>query len=328
MVIMLAGMLRYAILPLALAAGLNAQDLSLRIETESGRTQFRIGEVIGLKLTFETSSPDIRMVAITGRDRPVLGLGRDRFLISPAAGTSDPLSYHIGQAVSYSGFGGIYLHKKTTVARVDLNQWVRFERPGTYRVRASFHATGRQREDATVDSNEIEVEIVEADARWQAEQLREDVALLNSVSGRMDNQTFEARMDAARRIWYLDMPDSVREAARLLGTADAQVSQILQIGLRGSRYRNEAAAAMTQLFRSADQPVTPVFLDTLAALRSLSAADLQGDLAAAIEQKQGSAKAISIKTLLDNLTPGTVPVKLRAETAGLFSELPPAQQSD
>lgn len=55
---------------------------------------------------------------------------------------------------------------------------------------------------------------------------------------------------------------------------------------------------------------------------------MRGDLAALIERKQGSAKAISIKTLLDNLTPGTVPVKLRAEIAGLFSELTPAQQSD
>jgi hypothetical protein len=144
----------------------------------------------------------------------------------------------------------------------------------------------------------------------------------------MDNRTFEARAEAARRIWYLDTPDSVREAARLLGTADVQVSQILEAGLRGSRYRSEAAAAMTQLLRSADQPVTPAFLETLAALRSLSAAQLRSGLAGAIKQKQGSAKAISIKTLLDNMPPEAVPAKLRAEIAGLFSELPAGQQSD
>jgi len=118
---MLAGMLRCAILPIALVAGLNAQNLSLRMETETGRSQFRIGEAIGLKLIFETSSPDIWMVTITGRDRSVLGLGRDRFPISPAAGTSDPLSYRLGQAVSYSGPGGMFLHEKTTSALLDLN---------------------------------------------------------------------------------------------------------------------------------------------------------------------------------------------------------------
>lgn len=321
-------MLRYAIWPLVLAAGLNAQDVSLRMETETGRTQFRMGEAIGLKLTFETSSPNIWMVTITGRDRSVLGLERDRFLISPAAGTSDPLSYRRGQGISYSGPGGMYLHRKTTIASVDLNQWVRFERSGTYRVQALFHATDRQGEDAAVDSNEIEIEIAEADAQWQAEQLREDIAVLNSVPEKMDSQAFEARMDAARRIWYLDTPDSVREAVRLLGTADMQVGQILQAGLRGSRYRSEAATAMTQYLRSPDQPVTPAFLDTLAALRSLSAAQLRSDLAAAIEQKHGSAKAISIKTLLDNMPAETVPSKLRSEIAAVFSELPAGQQSD
>jgi hypothetical protein len=318
-------MLLTALLP---AGILNAQDLSLRIETETGRTQFRMGEAIGLKLTFETSPPGIWMVAITGRDRSVLGLGRDRFPVSPAAGTSDPLSYRLGQPVTYSGPGGMYLHERTTIARADLNQWVRFERPGTYRVQALFYATNRRGENAGADSNEIEVEIVEADVRWQAEQLRLDVALLNSAPEKMDSQTFEARMDAARRIWYLDTPDSIRAAARLLGTADVQVSQILLTGLRGSRYRDEAASAMTQLLRSPDQPVTPVFLDTLAALRPSGAAQLRSDLARAIGQKQGSAKAISIKTLLDNLNPETVPAKLRSEISGLFAELPAGQQSD
>jgi hypothetical protein len=54
------------------AASMNvqAQGISLRIETETGRTQFRMGEAIGVKLTFETSetsSQDDWMVTITGR---------------------------------------------------------------------------------------------------------------------------------------------------------------------------------------------------------------------------------------------------------------------
>jgi hypothetical protein len=68
-----------------------SQDVSLRIEPETGRTQFRVGEAIGLKLTFETSSPGRWLVRITGRDRSVLALfAGDRFITSPEAGTSDP----------------------------------------------------------------------------------------------------------------------------------------------------------------------------------------------------------------------------------------------
>jgi hypothetical protein len=250
------------------SAAAQAQGISLRIETETGRTQFRIGEAIGLKLTFEPSSPDNWMVTITGRDRSVLALARDRFATSPEAGTSDPWSYRLSEGVSYSGPPGMVVHEKAAVAHLDLNQWVRFERPGHYSVRALFHAAGGQNQDVALDSNEIGIEIVAADAKWQAEQLRDDVAILNSIPEKPDDRTFEARMDAARRISYLDTPGSVREAGRLLGAMDVQVSQILQTGLRASLHRDEAVAAMKELLRSPTQPVTRVFLDTLAALEA------------------------------------------------------------
>jgi len=329
-----------------------AQGISLRIEIETGQTEFRMGEAIGLKLTFETASSDNWMVAITGRDRSVLALARDGFPTSPEAGTSDPLSFRFSEGFAYSGPAGMNLHDKTSFAHLDLNQWVRFERPGHYRVHARFHATGAQRQDLSLDSNEIGIEIGAADATWQAEQLRDDVAILNATPEKADDRNFEARMDAARRISYLDTPASVREAGRLLGTTDAQVSQMLQTWLPASQHRDEAVAAMKELLRNANQPVTPVFLDTLATLESwlripptanpASDADarrryetrariaerLRGELAGAIEGKRDRAKAISIKTLLDNMPPGTVPARLRSEIAGLFSELPAGLQSE
>jgi hypothetical protein len=346
----------FLLVVVAEAGSLSAQGVSLRIETETAVTQFRTGEAIGLTLTFETSSPDIWMVTITGRDRSVLGLERDGFPTSPVEGTSDPLRYRFGEPIAYSGPGGMFLHEKTTVAHVDLNQWVRFERPGYYRVHAVFHARPAPprsvnqsdvNQEVTLDSNEIGIEIVAADAEWQKRQLREDVAVLNTVPLKPDNQTFQTRMDAARRIWYLDTPDSVREAGQLLGTADVQVGQILQAGLQSSGRRDEAVAAMKQLLRSPDQPVTPGFLETLAALearqhfpqsgldaqrryeaRAGIAGQLRSELAEVVEQKRGAAKAISMKTLLDNMLPEVAPAALRSEIAHLFLELPSGQQSE
>ncbi|HVW84978.1 MAG TPA: hypothetical protein VHB50_09865, partial [Bryobacteraceae bacterium] len=331
-----------------------AQDISLRIATETGRTQFRVGEQIGLTLTFETaetSSPDKWMVAVNGRDRSVLGLANDRFLVSPQPGASDPLSYRFGEGVVYSGPGGMYLHGKTNVAHLDLNQWVRFERPGNYLVRALFHATASHGRDASLHSNELAIEIVAGGAAWQSDEVRDDVAILSSVPAKPDNESFEARMNAARRLSYLDTADSVFEATRLLGTADVQVGQILQTWLQATRSRDVAVAAMKQLLRSADQPVTPAFLDTLATLeswrrippanppsvpesrrryeiRAAIAEQLRIDLAAAIDRKHGAARAISMKTLLDNMPPEVVPARLRSEIAALFAELPAAQQSE
>jgi hypothetical protein len=230
----------------------------------------------------------------------------------------------------------------------------RFERPGYYRVHALFHARPAQpqdvNQDVTLESNEIGIEIVAADAEWQKRQLREDVAVLNTVPVKPDDETFQTRMDAARRIWYLDTQDSVREAGQLLGTADLQISQILQAGLQTSGRRDEAVAAMKQLLRSPDQPVTPVFLETLAALeawqriprsqtpgsdpdaqrryevRASIAGQLRSGLAGVVEQKRDSAKAISMKTLLDNMPPEAVPATLRSEIAHVFLELPTGQQ--
>ena len=90
-----------------LAAGAPAQTISLHIETESGQSQFRIGEQIGLKLVFAMASPEPAapgwQIHVQGRDRIVLGLGSDRFIVSPWEGTSDPWEYRKSGAIAYSG---------------------------------------------------------------------------------------------------------------------------------------------------------------------------------------------------------------------------------
>jgi hypothetical protein len=203
-----------------------------------------------------------------------------------------------------------------------------------------------EREDGSFDSNEIEIEIVQADARWQAEQLGDAVTVLSAALEAPNNQGYEARTEATRRIWYLDTPESVVAAGRLLGTVDVQTALMLQAALRGSRHGDGAAAAMKQALRSPDQPVTEVFLGTLAYLeaeqqspgakRDKSWYDdlvrrgdlLHRELANVIEQKEGSAKAISIKTLLDSPRLERVPAALTSEIAALFLELPAMQQAD
>jgi len=296
-----------------------APGISMRIETETGRTQFRTGERISLTLNFETDTPDAFMMIIP-RDRMMPGPEEDGFLVSPAAGTSDPMSYRAGQGGAFSILGGMFPYAKTSVMHLDLNQWVRFERPGFYRVHALFHARPRPSgAPLPVESNDIGIEIVAADAEWQAQQLREAVNILETTT--QDNSTFETIMNAARRIGYLDTPDAIREAARLLGTAQIQVAEILKNGLLASQHRKDAATAMQQLLRSPDQPVSKVFLETLG---SLEGREVREQLAEAVGQKNETAKAISTRTLVDLMPEGS----LRAETAQLFLHMPENQQSE
>jgi hypothetical protein len=208
-----------------------------------------------------------------------------------------------------------------------LNQWVRFERPGHYTVHALSHATGPGRQDVEVESNQIGIDIVAADPQWQEQELATDLAILNSTLSKIESVSFESRMNAARRLTYLDTPAAVREMVRWLGIADIQTAQILQDGLRSSQHGAEVIAAMKELLRSPSEPVPPIFLRTLAALDK-AIKEPQNALAEVVEQKQGAAKAISIKTLLDGMSAESVPATLRSEIAALFPQLPPSQQSE
>ncbi len=133
-------------------------EVSLRVETASGRTQFRIGETIDMKLTFESTVADKWMVRYTGRRSR---FGREEFLVSPKEGTSDPVA--VRESAAGSELSGAVVLAKAWSMNVDLNQWVRFERPGRYRVSGRFHVFGKQGQDLAVNSNEIEIEIIPAD---------------------------------------------------------------------------------------------------------------------------------------------------------------------
>jgi hypothetical protein len=79
---------------LTIAFSAAAQSFSLQIETPFGQSQFRAGEAIGLKVVLEmthdmdapSASQPGWMVTLLGHDSCVLGVGRDRFLVTPETG--------------------------------------------------------------------------------------------------------------------------------------------------------------------------------------------------------------------------------------------------
>jgi hypothetical protein len=328
--------------------------VTLRIETADGRTQFRIGEAISLKLTFDNpSGKRWRVPGLEGGGgRSALGLMSDRFPVSPREGTADPWLPRLREGAVYSGPGGMGLGAKQTATNVDLNEWVRFERPGLYRVSALLHAGfNLPVAEVALNSNEIEIEIVPADKEWLAEQLRQAVAVLDAPAGN-DPQASHTRAAAIRTIWYLDTPESLREAARLLGTLYDQSAWQLQMALRGSEHQAAAIGAMNQLLRAPEQAVSAAFIQTLAMVeaarqfpipgdpdaadpdgrRRFEASDataqqLRGELASVVERKRGEAKAISLDTALMGMRFDAVTESQRAELATVFMDIPWQQQS-
>lgn len=332
------------LLALAAALPLAAQvlpDVEFRLRLQDSRTRFRLGETISLELMFSSSSPEKYWLDTRMYDR----IGRlhftDEFLIEPVEGTSDPLQDYFPSPSGLGGAGGVVMlgQKPITLGR-DLNEWVRFDRPGEYRIRvlsrrvSSKLARGASPTGAVeLRSNAVEVTIVPANPEWQTAELRRAIEVLETVLPGPDSKTFERRRSAARTMRFLDTPAAVRQCVRWFRGAEMQLDYEFRFCLLGTTHRKLAAEAMERGLHDPSQPVSTSLVETLAQLRTWlelgapgaypkaepaqarwredqkrryehemkTLAALTGQLAAATERKEGAAKAVSLRTLTDLL---------------------------
>ena len=134
---------------------------------------------------------------------------------------------------------------------VFLNQAVRFDRPGKYRVyvRSRHRFLGHQGDELLppLISNILEFDILERDRAWAARTLEEVIGVLNSSSARV------ARTDAARSLSYLGTAEAVNEIARRFGRnpywggpgdPDSSLNSHWRAGLYGARDRAHVVARL------------------------------------------------------------------------------------
>jgi len=304
-------------------------EVQLRLATASAQTSFRIGEPIALELSFTSTVPGRYSAFGSGTDRMGMEALSEVFAVSPSEGTADPLAdYFKGGMVANGFFWSKVLSTEPLVVKKDLNQWLRFVRPGRYRLRAVSHRVSAERQPVQLESNQIEIELLD-DPAWRTAQLADASRLLRTVPKSGDSTVFQQRMAAARQLWYLDTPESIRESARLLDGSDVQVDQLLRLGLISASRRRLALDVMQQLLADPAQAVSPDFLDTLHQLAPSTTQQLHAQLAAALERKRGVAKAVSLKTLIQTAdSSDSVPPSQRAEVAGLFFEMPSDLQGE
>lgn len=313
-------------------------DLGLSSETNV----FRRGEVIPLELTFRASEPkqyqiDLAQYDCSGR------LGMDSFMVSPAEGTSDPLRAYFGSLSGYVG-GGLrgfqFLSEEPVIVRRELNEWIRFDRTGTYRlsvvsrrvsdVRAGEDLCGKAVE---VRSNEVEFHIIEGDAAWQKQKLADILPTLDKKNE-----------DAFKALRYLGSEEAALETARRLRGEEPGTDWHLAFGLIGSPHRDAALLEMERLLSDPDFPVSAQFLmvlsilpldleaspDRLRADREQNAHAALMRLVEALPQKKGKAAAASVDVALAALTkdtPEALRSQLVAQLIRSFEELPPARQA-
>lgn len=261
--------------PAASALSRNPEGLSFTIRFKDNKTQFRQGEIIRIEMAFASSLPRTYILNAASYDRS----GRleiDDYHVAPEDGTVDPLNDY--REIGLFGFmgGGLYttpeLESKPYRITAELNEWVRFDRPGKYRLSVTTDRVSKLKADGSsafnspslaVVSNTIEFEIIAPDKAWSRQKLTEATALLNAT-GKSEEQRV-----ACRTLRFMNSTASAGEMMRRFRGTDASCDSEYSFGLIGSPHRALIVKEMESLMVAPEHPVSGSFLHTLSLLRYL-----------------------------------------------------------
>ena len=310
-----------------------ASDIRLTVRIPTGQTAFRIGEAIPLELSFSTSAPQKYQLNMASNN---FG-GRanyESFIVEPHAGWSDPLDlYFRSGAATAGGMSGFApLPQQPIVLPLDLNEWVRFDQPGEYRLTVESHRAAlraQPAESATAVSNQLRLTIVAATPEWRQETLQKALATLNTPRA-------PGVRSPTKTLRYLGTEAAARAMAHWTQDPDCW------LGLMGSPFRAAGLNEMEKLLRDPAFAVDRQFLDALAFLavpdssgphvqeRNTLYDHFQQELIAALPLKRGAALAASVRTVVNN--PREVDSAVRQSLldvlAANFDDLPIGMQSD
>jgi len=296
------------------------QPEALSFQISAAKSEFYSGELIPLQLSFTSTQPQSFSADTRLQDRVGRMNGTEEFLIDPSALTEDPLRGLPGETGGMGGLSGgpILLSEKPFSFERLLNEWVRFRKPGKYRIAIlsrrviqvdptkseyylQTHPGGAPLE---LVSNILTLQIVPAPAAWVRQQIVDAVRVLDGAADPSE-QTQQRRLRAGHTLRFLESPEAALELVRHLDSGNDVNSWSLHMGVLGSPYRKQLLPAMETRLIAPDQPVWDRYLDTLARLSGLAGSgrtrkDYVARLIAALPSKDPEARVISMNTLLDS----------------------------
>jgi hypothetical protein len=243
----------------------NESGVSLTIRFADGTSRFHAGEIIPLELSFKASIPDMYDMEMRNYDRSGR-LNIEGFQVAPPG--RDPLErYYSTGAFMGGGLGGPReLSSEPQVMHEELNEWVALDKPGHYSLYVTSgrvtRRTSSKAEPAELRSNDLEFDVVAADAAWEQQTLSTAVATLNMTSSTEDERTA-----ALRVLRFLDTPASVHELVFRLGTRGDRSGWNEIAGLAGSRYQNLVVQELERQMSIPDITLTADYLYILAKLK-------------------------------------------------------------
>ena len=333
---------------------MGGEQATLMVTTEGQRSTYQIGERIPIDLSF--TGPGNKQFEITMSSYDRSGrMAYEQFDVEPNSGWSDPLTLYFGSQGGFVG-GGLSslgaLSPTPTVMHLNLNEWVRFDQPGSYTVVVTSHRIGDRLDanrtishpsDLMLKSNPTHLKILPANSTWQKAKLAAIVDELSTHPAAPGIQP-PAREAAVADLRYLGTPQAAQVMAQHLRDDEPTMMYQCAFGLIGlpKTVRPKAIAAMDKLILDPDFPVSSWFLITLPVLQivaqepekqqtervQLSEATWESVLEA-LPAKRGSARAATVQALLGS-QPKEMTQQMKLELGGILrvslSDLPADKQ--
>ncbi len=268
------------------AAAANPPGVSVTLTLPGGRTQFHRGEIIPLSTVFASSLPGKYDLNTDDGSRD-LEWGNDSFHADNTAGSVDPLPVYYDHefGMAYSGPGPRFepLTTKPLTVSYTLNEWLRFDASGHYRV---YLTSGRvtdtvKRHDDlffrghVVTSNAVEFDVLPDDPVWDAQTLQAALPLYNAQG--YNSRTDAVQQAAIRTVRFLDTPDAARAMIARYGTfsdfdfANTRTYFQTRLGLFGFPQPGFVVSEMERRISDPDFPISEQFVYDLAQAQFLAA---------------------------------------------------------
>src|SRR5439155_3267191 len=243
----------------------------------------------------------------------------ENFIVTPADGAVDPLAdYERGMGGGLTGF--TFLKQKPWTIQLNLNEWVRFTKPGEYKLKVSSNrvemvdaSSSRGTSPITAISNEITLNILPRDSDWEKRVYDQAVATLRTSSSvKPEDEENSPAYRALETLRFLGTAEATRELAnQLRGESRGNLDFVCYIGLVSSPERAVAREALEEALANPDHPIDDTFLDALIYVESDNARhdvtrteDEQKALekvARALRNKRGKALHVSLYGVLDHV---------------------------
>ena len=332
-----------------------AGDIQFEVHTLGGQTEFHIGELITLELSYSLRPGASGKYQITNASYDRSGrLGIENYKVEPHARWDDPLKSYFESFVAFMG-GGLSSPGQLSIQPVriyrNLNEQVRFNSPGHYSLvvlSSRVAPVGRDLQDPPLEirSNQLSLTIVPATPEWQKETLETALEkLAKQPRGPVLGNTLEAARNGATILRYLGTPGAAKEMASRLNDPDTQFE--FRLGLASTPAREAALATFEQLLHDPSFPVNNAFLSTmpLVALptdvtvnrpqrREQLENKFEQELLTALPTKRGNALAVSAYTIVERAAMYSSPLpsdqkrRLTEALVAGFDKLPLASQVD